>query len=233
MLHTLNLEGRQCWVVTPPGDAPQDGWDAVYMVAESDFGGQAEAFAQEALAQADAPFVLAAFASEDWNRDFSPWEAPALFKKAEPFAGQARATLDWLLGTYVPHVEAQFGAGQARTLLGYSLGGLFSLWALYNTDAFANIGSCSGSLWFDGWLDYVKASAPQVEGRVYLSLGDREGKARNQRMAAVEPVTLEMAQLLQSDTHIRDTIFEWNEGGHFDGVQQRLLKAVHWLQAAR
>ena len=27
------------------------------------------------------PFLLASFASEDWNRDYSPWDAPALYRR--------------------------------------------------------------------------------------------------------------------------------------------------------
>ena len=29
--------------------------------------------------QTDAPFMMRAFLVEDWNRDLSPWEAPAVF----------------------------------------------------------------------------------------------------------------------------------------------------------
>ena len=37
-------------------------------------------------------FLLVAFQVEDWNRDFSPWEAAAVFGK-ESFAGQGLKTL--------------------------------------------------------------------------------------------------------------------------------------------
>ena len=37
-------------------------------------------------------FMLVAFQVEDWNRDFSPWEAPAMFG-TEKFSGQGAETL--------------------------------------------------------------------------------------------------------------------------------------------
>ena len=39
----------------------------------------------------DKPFVMAAFLIEDWNRELSPWEAPAVFGK-ENFGSGATET---------------------------------------------------------------------------------------------------------------------------------------------
>ena len=44
--------------------------------------------AEGILSQAAAPFVLAALPVADWNRDLSPWPAPAVFGK-EDFQGGA------------------------------------------------------------------------------------------------------------------------------------------------
>ena len=53
-------------------------------------------------------FLLVAFQVEDWNRDFSPWEAAAVFGK-EGFAGQGLKTLRWLTEECVPHFDRSFG----------------------------------------------------------------------------------------------------------------------------
>lgn len=235
--HVRAMEGmgRLCWLAAPE-DVPQADLPVLYMVTEDDFASQWEGMLERiepALAQGGCePFVLAAFASDDWNEDFSPWPAPALFKKAADFAGGAQKSLAWLRDTLMPEVEkgviAQAG-GMRRYLMGYSLGGLFALWAAYETRTFAGCASCSGSLWYDGWLDFAKAHTLPAGSRVYLSLGDREGKARNPRMAAVEPVTLEMARLLETDANVADTVFRWQAGGHFDDVPGRMADAVLWL----
>ena len=41
----------------------------------------------------------------DWNRDLSPWAAPAIRKSEEPFSGGADAYLDALLHVILPEAE--------------------------------------------------------------------------------------------------------------------------------
>ena len=74
-------------------------------------------------------FMLVAFQVEDWNRDFSPWEAPAMFG-TERFSGQGAETLKWLTEECMPYIDQTFDTERReRWLMGYSLAGLFALWA--------------------------------------------------------------------------------------------------------
>ena len=79
-------------------------------------------------------FTYAAVEVEDWNRDLSPWTAPPVFGKI-PFGGQARGTLDQLMSDILP----QFDPELPKILGGYSLAGLFALWAQYETGAFDGV----------------------------------------------------------------------------------------------
>lgn len=45
---------------------------------------------------------------------------------------------------------------------GYSLAGLFSLWAAYQTNLFAGIAAASPSVWFPGFLDYAKLTSSNL-----------------------------------------------------------------------
>ena len=58
------------------------------------------------------------------------------------------------------------------------MAGLFTLWAAYQTDAFAGVAAASPSIWFPDFLQYMKEHDIRTES-VYLSLGDREEKTRN------------------------------------------------------
>lgn len=181
------------------------------------------------------PFWLACFASDDWNRDYSPWPAPALFAKEPPFAGGGAETLEWMKTALLPELAAKTGGAftpQSTGILGYSLAGLFALWTFYGSGLFSMTGSCSGSLWFDGWMDYANTHTAPAGSRVYLSLGDKEEKARNPRMAAVGGATRRMADLLKADANVIETTLEWNAGGHFNEVPQRIAKALAWLMRA-
>lgn len=182
------------------------------------------------------PFRITWCAPVDWNRDYTPWPAPPLFKKEAPFAGQAQGTLDFLRTAWMPQVQAAHGSpdtAQARALLGYSLGGLCALWMLHECALFGAGASCSGSLWYDGWDAYLQAHTVQAEGsRVYLSLGQAEERARNPRMAAVGDATRATHQKLSSDANVAETTLQWHEGGHFADVPARVAQALAWLMRA-
>ena len=109
---------------------------------------------------------------------------------------------------------------------GYSLAGLFSLWASYQTDRFAGIAAASPSVWFPGFLPYMKEHENQSRA-VYLSLGDKEEKTKNPVMATVGDCIREAHAWLQQ-CGIRSTL-EWNQGNHFRDPGLRTAKAFAWV----
>lgn len=121
-----------------------------------------------------------------WEENFSPWCAPRVFAKGPNFGDGAQKTLDTLINQVIPWAESELTESPAyKVLVGYSLAGLFSLWAgvsqqvargcqpddalsqpgpssqpgAPHVDApvatFQRIGAVSGSFWFPGLLDYV------------------------------------------------------------------------------
>jgi len=177
------------------------------------------------------PHVLAVFVIGNWNDDLSPWQSPALGRKQEDFGGKAGETLGWILNRFMPAAEAQFPAvrGGARGLLGYSLAGLFALWAMLHTDGFQVFGSCSGSLWYEGFAGYFADHAPMTPCSAYISLGDREEAVRHPVFARVGDATRQIAAYLETSPGVRDSVLEWNSGGHADAVGERLAKAQIWM----
>ena len=179
---------------------------------------------ETALIQEDTAedFRLLAFKVDDWNKDLSPWNAPAVFGKAD-FGEGAADTLGEIM---------KFCKDRTRTYYigGYSLAGLFALWAGYQTDLFQGIAAASPSMWFPGFIDYMKEH--KLNSRhVYLSLGDREEKARNPVMATVGDRIREAYSLI-TEQNI-DCILEWNEGNHFKDADLRTAKAFSWVMKRR
>lgn len=175
-------------------------------------------------------YVIIAFESSDWNRDFSPWKAPAVFGR-EGFEGGASETLSWLKDECIPYVEKTYlhGSCTKNFIAGYSLSGLFSLWAFYTSGVFAGAASVSGSLWFPGWMEFARKSSAPKESVVYLSLGDREEHIKNQIMARIGDATREMDELLKRDGNVIKHTLEWNIGGHFNEPEVRTAKGMAWL----
>ena len=166
----------------------------------------------------------------DWNNDLTPWPASGVFKKAKPFGGQASVFLTKLCNDIVPKAENELGLiNPQRTLMGVSLSGLFAVWAALNTAVFQNIISISGSLWYDGFAEWVKTReiSPKVEN-ICLLLGEKEKKAKEKRMATVEEKTSEIAAMLKEKCQGK-VVFELVEGTHFSPVVPRMEKALERL----
>lgn len=166
----------------------------------------------ERLAERD--FCLIAVQTENWNNDLSPWEAEAVFGK-EGFGGRARDTLDEIL-------KLCTDKDKSYIIGGYSLAALFSLWAVYQTDVFDAAAAASPSIWFPGFVDYMKDNEIKC-GKVYLSLGDREEKTKNPVMRTVGD-SIRSAHRILSD---RETacVLEWNKGNHFNEPDLRTARA--------
>ncbi len=166
----------------------------------------------------DVPFRMIAVSVERWNRDLSPWRAPPVFGP-EPFGDGAPVLLENILNLCADAEKTYY-------LGGYSLAGLFALWAAYQTEVFTGVASASGSLWFPGFDTYTAAHEIQT-GLVYLSLGDREEKVKNPVMASVGDRTRQAYALLR-ERGVRCTL-EWNPGNHFQETDLRTAKAFAWL----
>jgi len=166
----------------------------------------------------DKDFHLIAVRVSDWNRELSPWKAPAVSGKKD-FGGGAPDLLGEIL---------KLCADSRRTYYigGYSLAGLFALWAVYQTDRFRGAAAASPSVWFPGFADYMKEHRIRT-GAVYLSLGDREEKTRNPVMATVGDRIKEVHALLEERGI--NCILEWNEGNHFRDADIRTAKAFAWV----
>ncbi len=163
-------------------------------------------------------FRLIAFKVNDWNKDLSPWEAPPVFGN-EGFGGGAEDTLAEVLSDIGDEGERYY-------IGGYSLAGLFALWTAYQTDIFSGVAAASPSVWFPGFDKYMKDHAIRTD-IVYLSLGDREERTRNQVMSTVGDRIREAHEYL-TETGI-DCNLEWNQGNHFRDADLRTAKAFAWV----
>ena len=162
----------------------------------------------------------------NWNDDLTPWPAEGVFKKAKPFGGRATSFLDKLTNEIIPEAEKSLGVENAeRTIMGVSLSGLFAVWAGFNTDIFTNVISISGSLWYDGFTEWMEKQAPSPQlKKICMLLGEKEKNAKDKRMATVEEKTLAVADILKSKSQAA-IIFELVEGTHFSLIMPRLERA--------
>ena len=168
------------------------------------------------------PFSLVAFMIKDWNQELTPWAAPAVFGKV-PFGSGAEKTLEFITSQLLPEVQENI---PHLILGGYSLAGLFALWSGYQTDKFDGIVAASPSVWFPKWIEYATDNKPLAKS-IYLSLGDKEEKAKNPVMAQVGNAIRRQNELLTGQ--MDNTILEWNPGNHFVDSEKRTAKGFAWV----
>lgn len=151
---------------------------------------------------------LSFFKIENWNQELSPWSF-------NEFGDGAAQTLKVL--------QNQFDLKNSY-LVGYSLAGLFCLWASFQCEI-KGVGCCSGSLWFENFLDYTKQSC--MANKVYLSLGRKEKKTRHPLMSLIQDKTEEAYEILKNQNI--PCIFELKNGNHFFATSERMVDAIQWL----
>ena len=193
------------------------------------FSGEAQKVYGAAQAAGCPPFTLVSISDLDWSHDMAPWVSPPAFKNAEPCTGGADDYLRLLTEEIIPIAEREnAGVPRWRGVAGYSLAGLFALYAIYQTDLFSRVGSISGSLWFPGIKEYIFFHEPKrLPDYMYFSLGDKENKTRNPLLRSVRQNTEEIHTFYQSKGI--DTVFQLNPGNHYNHAVERTVAGLYWL----
>ena len=179
------------------------------------------------IAQSSWNFLFAAIPVESWNDALSPWKSPAVWGK-QGFGGNAGDTLRFLTEQVVPTLKQQFHLPENVKIIlgGYSLAGLFALWASTQTDLFYGVAAASPSVWFPDWMEFEQQRPIQTQ-HIYLSLGDKEEHTKNAVMAVVgDNIRTLHSQLIACGA---DCTFEWNSGGHFKDADLRTARAFRWV----
>ena len=219
MKTTETIGGRDCTIYTMDGAQilllqPVDDHDQSLLDSEVEL----------ICSHTDAPFNMVAFGINDWMSELTPWPAPPTFGK-QPFGDGAEMTLGYVKNVLIPTLQERWGAMKV-VLGGYSLAGLFALWAGYNSDICDGIAAASPSVWYPQWTVYIDRKEMHSDA-VYLSLGDREFRTKNPVMAHVDDAIRKQHELVSAQGI--ETVLEWNPGGHFIDSEKRMARAFGWV----
>lgn len=230
-IQELPISGIVCGLYLPPDyDEGEKYYPTIYVNGEIPIEGIMTKLVNTG---ARTDFILLSVKPRSWNDDFTPWAAPAFRSGEEAPTGKADAYLKCLTKEIKPYMDAHYRTKpepEQTALFGYSLGGLTALYAVYKTDVFGAAASLSGSLWYDGFCEFMEREKPlRTDLRVYLSLGKKESRSKNPRMQRVAECTEKAIEILSSDgRNSNEVFFEWNEGGHFHDIEARFAKAIVW-----
>lgn len=221
-IQTTELGAHSVSILTPDG-----GFDTIFYTVE----GSPEPL-EAVYSQFEHPrFALVGITGLDWFADLSPWPAPNVTPGQPDFAGGADGTLRYLTEQCIPFAEGRLGAPKTRGITGYSLAGLFAVYAFYKTDLFSQVGCVSGSMWYDRFCSWMQQRRPPREnGKIHFSVGELESRSAG-RFGTVAACMEQSCRLLSSQGY--DSVFCQNPGGHFDHVPQRSARAISWLLGER
>ena len=166
---------------------------------------------------------------DQWDDQLTPWPAKGLYRNDPDFRGEAAHFLDALVNRLIPAIEEAEGfMATRRAIAGYSLAGLFSVYAFANCALFSCVASMSGSFWYEGWTDYIASLDLDKRGcSAFFSLGDRERKAKEKILHRVQENTEITIEVLESwGVTVRHHLVL---GGHFDNVYERVREGLAFL----
>ena len=169
--------------------------------------------------------MLATIELADWMIDLMPWPDNNISR--DPEAGKhGQETLEYVLLSLIPELQKRYGPLPV-IIGGYSLGGLFALWASAQSDSFKAVAAASPSVWIKDWIPFAKKHAPMADA-VYLSLGAQEEHVKNQAIARVGNCLRAQHSLLQEQIGANNCTLFWEPGGHFNDNEGRLARAFAW-----
>ena len=166
--------------------------------------------------------------------DYTPWPLQASETMPIDFGGKAEKHLSFIMTHVIPFCESEYGfasSADKRAIGGYSLGGLFSLYAAVNTDLFRIVLSCSSSLWYPGFLDYLKEHPfKAAHPKLYMSVGDQEGTTATNLTADQTLNTLALKDWVEPKFQAGDFQFTLEEGNHGNDNPGRAWRALEWVE---
>ena len=221
MKQTMQTEDAQIFI------SANEGMNVPFVLVSTE-GKEAQELFDVLCSVCDRDFVLICVPVDDWNGDLSPWPCEPVFKGGKAFAGKADAHLSKILNNILPLIEEELNRkgiqASCHAIAGYSLAGLFALYALYRTDRFDKAVCASASLWYPGLLAYIREHTISSNVKqIYFSLGDQESHTKNKLMASVGEMTQAISDELGKDL---DVFYEMNEGNHFKDPERRLAKGI-------
>lgn len=179
-------------------------------------------------------FVFVTISNINWNDDLSPWYMSKIYSKDSDYLGNADNFLHSITDKIMPQIEKILLETykiipEYYSIIGYSLAGLFALYSGFKTNKFQKIASVSGSMWFENFEKFVQENNinSSVE-KVYFSLGNKEKQTNNQILKTVEEKTIKIEKIIKAKG-IKTTL-QINHGNHFAQPEERLAKAIKWLQ---
>ncbi|USP95708.1 alpha/beta hydrolase [Bacillus vallismortis] len=169
--------------------------------------------------------------------EYTPWPAASLSDRFPDFGGMGYHYLSNITNRFIPFIEENWNVArepQSRGMIGASLGGLISMFALIKyPSVFANIGSISGSYWYENAAEAIHLSSLKPgTARVFMSVGSEEGCEKQSIQRNMLRNTKQVHQSLKEKGFTENQLCLSIEQGavhHRKYFCQQFIIALEWL----
>ncbi len=198
----------------------------VPIIIHNTFSGNGKELWEECIKINCKDFILVNISNINWNTEMTPWKMKSLYKDGFEYEGKADDYIKELTCKIIPEIEENLNYKPLYYgIAGYSLGGLFAIYALYKTDIFSIAISGSGSFWYSNFEKFVKENKfLKIPEKIYLSLGNKEKNSKNEILSKVQDCTENIYNYYKSKNI--DVFYELNDGGHFKDSFFRIAKGI-------
>ena len=157
----------------------------------------------------------------EWSDSLTPWPASGIYRGEPDFKGEAAITLTELIEEAIPAIEQAEGFSPTkRAICGYSLGGLFSLYAFTHANVFSACGCLSGSVWYENWVEHLRGLDFNGTSKfAFLSIGSKEKHAAPRILHHVQADMEECTNILRE--HGCETECSVGPGNHMSFTKER------------
>ncbi|WP_246067525.1 alpha/beta hydrolase [Paenibacillus koleovorans] len=208
VLERTAFEERELLIYMPPSyRAGEKRYPIVYVQDGGDLFAPANGAALEELermfeAGTLRELLLVGVSSPNRLDEYSPWPAQTLTGRFEDFGGKGADYLEFLSVRLKPYIDDRYRTERdARwtAIAGKSMGGLISIFSAYSgLGMFGRIGAISPSMWFDGFVTFMREHpAAGVGLDIYLDVGSDEGVGKPTAQSQMVPRVKEAYALLQ------------------------------------
>lgn len=224
------IAGRECFVFLPKDYHKNEiAYPVVYLHGDSETYSRLD----ESEFITDLSYIIIGIFVHNRLDELTPWPSPALHPKFPDFGGKGEEYLDFIEHSLKPAIDISYRTltGPEFTgLLGFSLGGLITLYAGYHTKCFGNLTSISGSFWYADFVKYATTHTLQSSvNNIYLSSGRKEGVgAKDIKKNAITSTQLIYEYAIKELSTSQVTLL-WDDGDHHDYHLERYKKALLWL----
>ncbi|PHV69686.1 hypothetical protein CS063_14410 [Sporanaerobium hydrogeniformans] len=179
-------------------------------------------------------FIWVGIYSEQRQHEYTPWPMPALVSRFEDFKGLGKDYIHFVTKELKGYIDKNYFTKPEAAdtwMMGYSLGGLISIYAIYETTCLGKIGCICGSFWYQSMREWVQQHKPLNEKlQVLIYYGKKEGKSSQTIQRHAVECTEQVIKYLKRQMENTDQLeIAFDEGGHHYNLEERYKKVIFWL----